>query len=242
MTASYGARAAVHALRLIEPLGTHIDDLQLSFVNTSTLGQFPKAALEETLEVLHAVRLVETRAGVVRHTARGAAALGIEAELAAGAIDLDLHAIARGRANIVSGAAGEEAVVNACQTQLERIGRSDLAVGVARVSLISDALGYDVVAPRCDGGNRLLEVKTATDPPVGVFPFFISRNEVETGRAQRLWSLVACRRDVELTTILGWTVAESIKPYLPDDAAGRWTEAFVRIPTTLLVPGLPPAL
>ena len=51
------------------------------------------------------------------------------------------------------GAAGEEAVVTACREFLEQHGHPDLARSVRRVSLISDALGYDVACPRPAGSR-----------------------------------------------------------------------------------------
>ena len=51
------------------------------------------------------------------------------------------------------GEAGEEAVLAACRAFLEERNRADLAREARRVSLISDALGYDIWAPDLAGAR-----------------------------------------------------------------------------------------
>jgi hypothetical protein len=67
------------------------------------------------------------------------------------------------------GEIGEEVVLTAARHELTLLNRDDLARRVRRVSLDSDALGYDISAPRLIGEPRLLEVKASTggDQPSG---------------------------------------------------------------------------
>lgn len=58
------------------------------------------------------------------------------------------------------GAVGEQVVVNRLRVELDALGYPALARDVRQVSLLSDQLGYDVVAPRIAGPQRLLEVKS----------------------------------------------------------------------------------
>jgi hypothetical protein len=140
------------------------------------------------------------------------------------------------------GAAGEEFVVESCRKELDDCGREDLVQLVQRVSLISDALGYDVLAPALAGQPRLLEVKTQSGTLAGTFRFYITRNEYEVGRCTPQWALVACSAphgpDGQIK-VAGWCRTAGLKPYLPDDRNGHWTEALVRLPTAVLAAGLP---
>jgi len=142
------------------------------------------------------------------------------------------------------GAAGEVAVVLRCRDELADLGRSDLVEGVQRVSLVSDALGYDVAAPSIGGDLRLLEVKTQGAASADA-RFYLSRNEYEVGRARAGWALVCCRAPdgpdgpVE---VVGWCRASALRDHLPEDRRGRWTEARVKLPLRVLMPGLPSAL
>ena len=141
------------------------------------------------------------------------------------------------------GAMGEECVVDHARRELRDLGRHDLARAVRRVSLTSDQLGYDVVAPRVDGRPRLLEVKTVTCRPQDEFRFFISRNEIETGLRTCDWALVACSvldESTRTAEVLGWSSATGLRDRLPTDAAyGRWTQAQLSLPVAELRAGLP---
>jgi Domain of unknown function (DUF3883) len=141
------------------------------------------------------------------------------------------------------GAIGEECVVEHARSELRDLGHRDLARAVRRVSLVSDQLGYDVVAPRIDGRPRLLEVKTAIRRPQQEFSFFISRNELETGLRTSDWALVACAildENTRSAEILGWSPAAGLRDRLPTDVAqGRWTEAQLSLPLDELYAGLP---
>lgn len=141
------------------------------------------------------------------------------------------------------GAVGEEHVAEYCRRELHELGHDELARAVRRVSLVSDQLGYDVVAPRLDGPARLLEVKTAVRPPHGEFEFFISRNEIKVGLATSDWALVACAvldEQAGTAEIIGWCPAAALRDLLPTDAEqGRWTQAQLSIPLERLHAGLP---
>lgn len=142
------------------------------------------------------------------------------------------------------GEQGEEAVVRALRSELEGLDRPELASRVRRVSLLSDQLGYDVVAPRIGAGARRLEVKTTAEPPHATLRVYLTRNETDVGQREEDWALVVCAMGkVPLVEILGWCRAHSLKPYLPVDSPGsKWREAELSVPRTLLIPGVPPAL
>jgi len=142
------------------------------------------------------------------------------------------------------GELGEECVVAAARQGLVELGRDDLAKGVRRVSLLSDQLGYDVVAPCPSGNTRRLEVKVAGRRVDGLARFFLSRNEAEVGLRDSGWALVYCEQvgegDVQ---IVGWCRGRTLEPYLPADAqGGRWRVAAITLPLTTLVVGIPPTL
>lgn len=140
------------------------------------------------------------------------------------------------------GELGEEIVVQAARSELAELNRPDLARLVRRVSLESDALGYDVSAPRLIGRPRLLEVKATTrgDDPIS---FHISRNEADTGSSYLDWSLVVCRvhdLDHRSGELLGWCQLAQFRDRLPMDTEhGRWDSAEISIPLDDLMPKLP---
>lgn len=140
------------------------------------------------------------------------------------------------------GEAGEDYVVGACRQHLTAAGRPDLAEAVHRVSLQSDALGYDVTSPDTTGHRHRMEVKTTGSASAGRVEFFLSRNEAMVGKRDPAWSLVAVRRDRDGSlNLIGWCSAVHLSPLLPQDlsAQGRWTSVRLSIPTTDFTPGLP---
>lgn len=141
------------------------------------------------------------------------------------------------------GRIGEECVVERARHELRALGHDDLARLVRRVSLISDQLGYDVLAPRIAGRPRLLEVKTVVRRPQVEFKFFISRNEIITGLRTSDWAIVACAvldEEARRAEILGWAPAETLRDRLPVDVKhGHWTEARLSLPLDQLFDGLP---
>lgn len=144
-------------------------------------------------------------------------------------------------ANIELAGAGEELVVAECRAQLEDAGRKDLANHVRRVSLISDQLGYDVVAPTLAGGTSRMEVKTTASGSEAI-RVLISRNEAEFGLRDPSWALVVCRSDPDdCLCISGWCRGNALKPLLPIDKHPRasWASAMVSLQPGFLTLGLP---
>ncbi len=151
------------------------------------------------------------------------------------------------------GAQGEEAVVTACRLELAGLGRDDLAAQVRRVSLISDELGYDVVAPKLNGGIRRLEVKATralsrdlktTRAASGDVTVLLTRNELTVGACDPDWSLAVVRiGEGEDREVLGYLAAEALTSLAPvdRDARSRWQTCRLRLPIGALGPGLPPA-
>ena len=140
------------------------------------------------------------------------------------------------------GEIGEQTVVRFAREELVKLGREDLARQVRRVSLGSDALGYDVNAPRVTGQPRLLEVKSTTRPGEAV-SIHISRNEANVGERFAAWALVLCRVvdvDARRAEVCGWCPASAFAGRLPQDSrGGRWEHAAIEIRQADLTPGLP---
>jgi hypothetical protein len=239
-------RAAIRVARLIDSSGNQQDDVSLAFRMTATLGQHSPDALLAAQELLMSAGLLTTLNGAVHATPqlRQFVDLDDDDELLRIFSELlvaDVHDI---RAE--TGAAGEDHITNVLRRELEQFGRADLAARVQRVSQLSDRLGYDIQAPMLAGpGLRRLEVKTQRNPQPGTFQFFITRHEYEVGKKHGTeWALVMCSiaagaDDVEIE---GWCRAAALPAYLPDDRNSRWTEARVRLPTTILIEGCPPAV
>lgn len=141
------------------------------------------------------------------------------------------------------GGEGEEAVAAACRAQLAELGAGELAAAVRRVSLVSDELGYDVVAPGIGGSVRRLEVKSTRSSGATV-RLFVTRNEIAVGLVDPDWFLVVVRRGKGGEwTVLGHAVAASLQSLLPVDCdtRGRWQTAALVLAIGDLEPGLPPA-
>jgi hypothetical protein len=141
------------------------------------------------------------------------------------------------------GALGEEAVVSQARLEMERAGRADLAALVQRVSLISDQLGYDVIAPTLCGEPRRMEVKTARVPGRTTVEVYLTRNEANVGLRDRCWTLVVCSAcGADSAEILGWCRVDAFRDSLPRDADqhGHWTTAKLLLDLRTLYPGLPP--
>jgi hypothetical protein len=73
---------------------------------------------------------------------------------------------------------GEKIVMDLEKKRLVEANRSDLAKQIERVSLRSDALGYDILSFEVDGRKRFIEVK-ATRARVGPANFFYTANELK---------------------------------------------------------------
>ena len=138
------------------------------------------------------------------------------------------------------GAAGEEAVVAAARTALTDGGQWELAQLVERVSLVTDALGYDVVTPGFDAEPRHLEVKTAASSTTR--RFYISRSEFNRGLRDPRWFIVLCHLKEEGDVgIHGWLPIDRIADRMPSDVDGgaRWETAIVSYELSMVEPGLP---
>ena len=127
--------------------------------------------------------------------------------------------------------------------QLADLGHPQLAAQVRQVSLRSDALGYDVTAPRTIGNGRLFEVKSSIHAGPDI-TFYLSRNEITTGcKYPDDWFLICCRvNDVAARTgeILGWCGPGALEPHSPSDrGAGAWQSVQITLSETELAPGLP---
>ncbi|MFN0011732.1 MAG: hypothetical protein ACKVS8_08840 [Phycisphaerales bacterium] len=134
------------------------------------------------------------------------------------------------------GSAGEEFVVSLCKSTLAGKGRTDLAEQVRRVSLVSDMLGYDVVAPTTNADIARLEVKTMgySGPDVDCY---LSRNEAIVAARDPRWRLVACGLGPDgKLVLLGWCDNGAFAADLPQDRSprARWTSARLRISRELL--------
>lgn len=142
------------------------------------------------------------------------------------------------------GAEGEMFVVNACRVQLVELARPELVPHVQHVSLVSDELGYDIIAPRTNETSRRLEVKTTRSQATTSVTIFITRNEVKVGLADPDWFLVVVRVPHNAGAgVIGHLSAAALQPVLPEDrdSRGRWQTARVRLPIASMHPGLPPA-
>lgn len=240
-------RAMLRTARLFDAAGNSVVELRTAYRATATKGEHTAADLEAAELRLVSAGLLVQEAGRLIADARLLSIVRADDALAAGLL---VRALAEpppeeaALARAVIGERGEEHVAQRCREELEALGREDLSRKVQRVSLVSDALGYDVWAPSIGTSSRHLEVKTTTRLAVGSFEFYISRNEYEVGRREAsAWALVACHADTEGGVAdIGWCRAAALRSYLPEDQDGHWTEARVRLPTAVLADGLPPAL
>ena len=137
------------------------------------------------------------------------------------------------------GALGESAVLAEWRSALERYGCDDLLDNLRHVSLVSDALGYDIVAPQFDGTETQLEVKCFR----GRIPrCFITRNEFEIGLRLPSWRLVVCQAITPTAaTVVGWISGEGLRKRVPVDCDefSRWQVARITFRTGELSLGLP---
>lgn len=141
-----------------------------------------------------------------------------------------------------TGDLAETHVTESCRAQLTDAGRGELAALVRRVSLTSDQLGYDIVAPRLDGSLRRLEVK-GTRTSGQQLLVALSLNEAKTAARDPNWILVVCRVATDDTVVvLGWASNALVAPRLPEDRVeiGGWLSTAVPIDASELSAGLPP--
>lgn len=235
--------AAVRVARILDPNGSSLRDVEASFPLVLSQGEHRTEDLRIGLAVLLDAELAfESLTGFLG-TARLTALAALGDQAAVQQLRRHLSTMTRETDRAVVGAQGEAAIVEACRAELVELGRPDLANDVIQVSLFDDSLGYDISAPSFAQGPRQLEVKTTSTPGQSVFTFYLSRNEYDVGcRNSRSWSLVACELTGDDASSIGWCRASALAPYLPDDRRGRWTEALVRIPRSLLFEGIPPCV
>lgn len=237
--------AALRAARLMDRPGNDPAALAAAHRLALTDGTHPARSLADGQALLVAAGLALEGPSGTAPTARLLAVLRLGDD---DAVDVLARLIAglgedpaERRARV--GADGEDAVVDTCRAELVALGESALAAAVQRVSVIDDSLGYDVVAPTVAGPARRIEVKTCSATGDGPLRVFITRNEHRAGTADPVrWALVVCLHDGARAEPLGWCRAGSLRPYLPEDGGGRWTEAVMSLPPALLHDGLPPAL
>ena len=139
------------------------------------------------------------------------------------------------------GEIGEEIVLAAVRRELIEAGQADSAGKARRVSLQSDAFGYDVLAPRLTGPPRLLEVKASTRADIS---FVLTRNEAAVGSENPAdWFLVFCRvedTDARAGTIIGWSGRGTLASQLPEDRGnGQWQSVRIALANETLISGLP---
>lgn len=246
-------RAALWEARLLDEDGYVGANVHLAHRLTATEGRYPAVALADGHELLVEVGLVVSENGIYRISEALAVIVKLDDESALDLLRRQCERLQRRRQRTRSteeertliGSIGEELVTQLARADLDHAGRNELARQVQRVSLVDDGLGYDVQAPTLDGRLRLMEVKSSTGTGASAFTFFLSRNEYNVGlRNPTSWAVVACRvgddRSVGGAEVLGWTPASVLRPYLPEDGNGRWTEAYVRLPRSVLTPGLLP--
>jgi hypothetical protein len=139
------------------------------------------------------------------------------------------------------GERGEVWVQQAYIALLNQMGRPELAAKVVRVSLVSDALGYDLTVPCPPEQSLRIEVKTTTDAEN--LSFFISRNEFEVGRRDIGWRLVVCVLDGNGEIFNSyWGLASNFLSVAPQEVSkrGRWASLRMSLPRGILKMGLPP--
>jgi hypothetical protein len=139
------------------------------------------------------------------------------------------------------GAAGEEFVLQESRVALMALGRADLAARARRVSLISDQLGYDIIAPSVAGGAWRIEVKTTRTSTVFA-RVIVTRNEARIGLKDVGWVLVVCLLKADGShEIAGWCRAQAFAELLPVDPPenGGWMSASIFLHTDSLHQGLP---
>lgn len=243
MPTAHELAAAVLVARFIDQRGNAQSDAHASYAVTATDMGFAPSALRAGEGILIAAGLLRLESGrLIPTTALGNfVAISDEAE-ASRTLERIVEQTSDDLARAEAGAAGEEFVLNLVRENLTILHRADLAERCERVSLISDWFGYDVSAPTLGEAVRRLEVKTqSADPIPATFRFYLSRNEYDVGRANpNEWALVACALARESPpTLLGWCRASTLSAYLPVDQGGKWTEALVSIPRSVLTPGFP---
>jgi hypothetical protein len=142
--------------------------------------------------------------------------------------------------NVEIGSKAEEFVLEQIQTQLDTCGCQELISKVSRVSLVSDYLGYDLVAPSSDGRTLRIEVKGSAG---GLWSgFHLSRGQAQAAQRDPNWFLVFCDLSRPLTTLIGHLQWAEIAAHVPVDApdsCGTWQHVHLRFSRSIYREGLP---
>lgn len=258
-------RAAVEVARLLDESRMTLATVDHSYITAVTGGRFSSDQLAIGEALLHRASLILLADGeIVPTETLGvlaalddeqailvlASALGVDEDAIlsiAGEVEDDsgiILPVACDDDRVALGLIGELAVYCFCREELICLHEHSLAEKVQQVSQVSDALGYDVVAPTLNGRLRLLEVKTQAGKAKDSARFFLTRNEYELGRRQESWALVFCDTPARIlgdARIRGWCRVETLLNYVPQDRNSRWTEALVQMPLSVLNQDVPSA-
>ncbi len=239
----YQIRAAIEVAHLIDAAGNSVADARDAYRHTLTLGEHTPRSLRGGEALLLRLGLLFEADGRLFPADTLVVLARVDDAAAADLIRTRRRTVLTQELRELIGSAGENAVLSACTDNLVALGRRDLADRVQQVSLVDDTLGYDIYAPSVTGSVRFLEVKTSGRNSSGAFTFYLSRNEYNIGRVNpNSWALIACSWDGTEAQVVGWCRAVALSAYLPVDGSGRWTEALVCLPLTLLASGLPAAV
>ncbi len=105
---------------------------------------------------------------------------------------------------------GEKIVLDLERRRLLLAGKKELAKKVDRVSLKSDAFGYDILSFEIDGTEKHIEVK-ATGAKVGPANFFLSANELRESQESKLFCIYMVY-DVISETPKVWVIGNPFSP------------------------------
>ena len=139
------------------------------------------------------------------------------------------------------GRLGELEVVRAAQEKYRQLDCPNLISSIRHLSLISDELGYDIVAPSATTGDKQrLEVKTCVSSRH--LRVYISRAESDWAIQDPAWHLVVCTLDDGgPPVIVGSLQGSELHDRLPTDPNRndhRWESASLRLSDSDLAPGL----
>jgi hypothetical protein len=104
---------------------------------------------------------------------------------------------------------------------------------IRHVSLFDDSLGYDVICETYGQPKHMYEVKTTSRPNLGIFEFFLSRNEFETSMKIPNWKIACMRISKEKVKFEGFINWENVNGFFPIDQGKdiTWSSAKVTIKT-----------
>jgi hypothetical protein len=106
---------------------------------------------------------------------------------------------------------GEDLVVKYESKRLELLGLTKKAKKVERVSLKSDAFGYDILSFNDDESERYIEVK-ATRAKAGTANFFLTLNELNTAKEKKVNYYIYMVYDILSTNPQIWIIPNPFSP------------------------------